>query len=107
METKKITKTVYIAYDGKEFLSKEYCEKYENFAKKILSRIKYYCIRCNPDLTETGSFTHKIYVAVFSKCYFYRDIAFEWALRKFGYLGVSVQGYGFQTHFCVSEVSKE
>lgn len=28
-------------------------------------------------------------------------------LRKFGYLGVSVQGYGFQTHFCVSEVSKE
>lgn len=34
METKKITKTVYIAYDGKEFLSKEDCEKYENFAKK-------------------------------------------------------------------------
>ena len=41
METKEITKTVYIAYDGKEFLSKEDCEKYENFAKKILSRIKY------------------------------------------------------------------
>lgn len=40
METKEITKTVYIAYDGEEFLSKEDCEKYENFAKKILSRIK-------------------------------------------------------------------
>ena len=34
METKEITKTVYIAYDGEEFLSKEDCEKYENFAKK-------------------------------------------------------------------------
>lgn len=86
METKEITKTVYIAYDGKEFLSKEDCEKYEYFAKEILSHIKYFCIRCNPDLTETGNFTHKIYAAVFSKHYFYKDIAFEWALRKFGYL---------------------
>ena len=107
MEIKEITKTVYIANDGTEFLTKEDCEKHERFVEKILSRIKYFCIRCNPDLTETGDFTHKIYVAVFSKRYFYRDIAFEWALRKFGYLGVSVQGYGFQTHFCVSEVSKE
>lgn len=107
MEIKEITKTVYIANDGTEFLTKEDCEKHERFVEKILSRIKYFCIRCNPDLTETGDFTHKIYVAVFSKRYFYRDIVFEWALRKFGYLGVSVQGYGFQTHFCVSEVSKE
>lgn len=108
METKKITKTVYIAYDGKEFLSKEDCEKYENFAKEILSRIKYFCIRCNPDLTETGNFYHKIYVAVFSKHYLYKDIAFQWALKKFGtYLGESVMGYGFQPHFNVSEVSKE
>lgn len=27
--------------------------------------------------------------------------------QRYGKLGVSVQGYGFQTHFCVSEVSKE
>ena len=107
METKEITKTVYIAYDGKEFLSKEDCEKYENFAKEILSRIKYFCIRCHPDLTETGNFTHKIYAAVFSRRYFYKDIAFEWSLRKFGYLGKSVQGCGFQPHFSVSEISKE
>ena len=70
METKEITKTVYIANDGKEFLTKEDCEKYERFVEEILSRIKYFCIRCNPDLTETGNFSHKIYVAVFSKhCY--------------------------------------
>lgn len=108
METKEITKTIYIANDGKEFLTKEDCEKHERFVEEILSRIKYFCIRCNPDLTETGNFYHKIYVAVFSKHYLYKDIAFQWALKKFGtYLGESVMGYGFQPHFNVSEVSKE
>ena len=74
METKEITKTIYIANDGKEFLTKEDCEKHERFVEEILSRIKYFCIRCNPDLTETGNFSHKIYVAVFSKHYLYKDI---------------------------------
>lgn len=108
METKKITKTVYIANDGKEFLTKEDCEKHEKFVEEILSRINYFCIRCHPDLTETGYFQHKIYAAVFSVHYLYKEIAFEWALRKFGHLlGESVQGYGFQPHFSVSEISKE
>lgn len=109
METKKITKTVYIANDGKEFLTKEDCEEHETFVERILSRIKYFCIRCHPDLTETGNFQHKIYVAVFSKNgIFSKEIAFQWALKKFGtYLGESVMGYGFQPHFNVSEVSKE
>ena len=62
METKEITKTIYIANDGKEFLTKEDCEKHERFVEEILSRIKYFCIRCNPDLTETGNFQHKIYM---------------------------------------------
>ncbi len=108
METKKVTKTVYIANDGKEFLTKEDCEKHETFVEETLSRIKYFCIRCHPDLTETGYYQHKIYVAVFSEHSFHEKIAFEWALRKFGHLlGESVQGYGFQPHFSVSEVSKE
>ena len=108
METKKITKTIYIANDGKEFLTKEDCEKHEKFVEEILSRIKYFCVRCHPDLTETGYFQHKIYVAVFSEHSFHEKIAFEWALRKFGHLlGESVQGYGFQPHFNVGGVSKE
>lgn len=108
METKKVTKTIYIANDGKEFLTKEDCEKHEKFVKEILSRIKYFCVRCHPDLTETGYFQHKIYVAVFSEHYFHEGIAFEWALRKFGHLlGESVQGYGFQPRFSVDAVSKE
>lgn len=46
-------------------------------------------------------------ISILIEDYFYKDIAFEWALRKFGYLGESVQGWGFQPHFSVSEVSKE
>ena len=108
METKKVTKTVYIANDGKEFLTKEDCEKHERFVEEILSRIKYFCIRCLPDLTETGYFQHKIYMSVFSLHYLHKEIAFEWALRKFSHLlGESVQGYGFQPRFNVNEVSKE
>lgn len=34
METKKIIKTIYIANDGKEFLTKEDCEKHELLLKK-------------------------------------------------------------------------
>lgn len=34
MEMKKITKTIYIANDGKEFLTEEDCEKHETFVEK-------------------------------------------------------------------------
>lgn len=108
METKEMTKIVCIANDGKEFLTKEDCEKHEKFVKEILSRIEYFCVRCHPDLTETGYYQHKIYVAVFSEHYFHKEVAIEWALQKFGsFLGESVQGWGFQPRFSVSEVSKE
>lgn len=108
METKKITKTVYIANDGKEFLTEE-CKKHEAYVKEILRNISYFCIRCSPDLTETGYYMHRIYAAVLSKDgLFSEEIAFQWALKKFGsYLGESVMGYGFQPRFSVSEVSKE
>lgn len=92
---------------GRSFFQKRIVKNMRILQKKYFHVLNNFCIRCNPDLTETGNFTHKIYAAVFSKNYFYRNIAFEWALRKFGYLGESVQGWGFQPHFSVSEVSKE
>lgn len=108
MKTKDIIKTVYIADDGKEFLTEEECKKHEKFVKDILRNISYFCIRCDPDLNETGYYMHKIYVAVLSMCGFKKEIAFEYALKRFGiYLGESVMGYGFQPQFSVSEVSKE
>ena len=47
METKEITKTIYIANDGKEFLTKEDCEKHERFVEEILSRIDRKSTRLN------------------------------------------------------------
>ena len=107
MKIKKITKNIFIAEDGKEFLTKEDCEKHEKFVKEILENIKFFCIECIPDLTETGLYQHKIYVAVLSLYSYHEDIVFEWALRKFGYLGESVQGYRFQPRFRVNAVSKD
>lgn len=106
MKEEKVTRTVYTAEDGKEFLSKEECENYEKFVKEALSKIKYFCVECYPDLTETGRFMHKFHIAVFSYN-FHKEIVIEWAIRKFGhYLGVGVQGYGFLPQFDVIESDK-
>ena len=35
METKKVTKIVYIANDGKEFLTEEECKKHEKYVTLI------------------------------------------------------------------------
>ena len=107
MQEKTITKTVYVAPDGKEFLGKEECLKYEKLLDEIFSKIEYFSIYCDPDLTETGSFTKEIHVAVYSTRYFHKEIAFEWAFRQFGYLGIGVQGYGWQPYFSIREISKE
>lgn len=102
MKTQKVIKTIYIANDGKEFLTKEECEKHEKFVKDILSKIKYFSIKCDPDLTETGYYQRNIYVAVLSEYFYHEEIAIEWALRKFGHLlGESVMGYGIQPKFIV------
>ncbi len=106
MIEKQVTKVVYISDDGKEFLSEEECKKYEIFVKEVLSHIRYYLVLCNPDLTETGCFQHKIYVAVWSYN-FHKEVVIEWAFRKFGnYLGEGVQGYGFSPCFDVVESDK-
>ena len=42
METKKVTQVVYIANDGKEFLTEEECKKHEAFVKEVLCNISYY-----------------------------------------------------------------
>lgn len=109
MKKQKITKDIYIAEDGREFLTKEECEKYEDFVKNTLSRIRYFCVMCKPDLTETGIYQHIVYVAVFSKRGFYhKEVAFEWALRQQGcFLMESVQGYDFMPSFKIMPISRE
>ena len=107
MQEKTIKKTVYVAVDGKEFSGKEECLKYEKLLDEVFSKIEYFSVFCDPELTETGVFTREIHVAVYSERYLHKEIAFEWALKRFGYLGVGVQGYGWQPYFSINKISKE
>lgn len=61
MEEKIIQKTVYTAKDGKEFLNKEECRKYE---EEFLDKVSYFAIEYNFDLTEGRGFQSMAYVAV-------------------------------------------
>ena len=61
MEEKTIQKTVYLAKDGKEFLNKEECRKYE---EEFLDKVSYFAISYNFDLTEGRGFQSLVYVAV-------------------------------------------
>lgn len=110
MKKQKITKDIYIGEDGKEFLTKEECEKYEDCVKNTLSRICYFRIIYGPDLTETGRYQHQTDVAVLAPKWhpYQKEVAFEWALRKFGrYLIESVQGWGFMPSFEIMPISRE
>lgn len=110
MKKQKITKDIYIAEDGREFLTKEECEKYEDFVQEHISRMCYFRIIYGPDLTETGRYQRQTDVAVLApKWHAYpKEVAFEWALRKFGhYLMESVQGWEFMPSFEIMPISRD
>ena len=93
------TKKVFVADDGKVFVDKAECEKYESFKKDI----KYFKVMANPDLTETGCMQNTYCVAVYSKHFCHRHIVENWCVQEMHWpiLGVSVMGYGFQEHFTI------
>ena len=110
MKKQKITKDIYIAEDGREFFTEEECKKYEELVNNTLSRIRYFRTMYGPDLTETGLYQRQIDVAVFTPKWsgYQIEVAFEWALRKFGhYLTEGVQGYGFMPFFKIIPISRE
>lgn len=105
---KKITSaTIYKAFDGKIFTSSSECERYEKQRKEFLSNLKFFVVRCNPDLNETGLFTKALLVAVYSKDVMHKEIVNNYCIKKFGYLGKGVQGLGFRTYFSISPINFE
>lgn len=102
-----ITTTVFKAFDGKIFKSKGECEKYEFSKKEIEENIKYFKVYYQPELTETGCLQRLMFVAVYSKIFLHFDIITNYCIKKFGYLGPSVQGYGFQKHFMIENISRD
>lgn len=93
--------TIFKAFDGKIFTSSSECERYEKQKKEFLDNLKFFEVRCNPDLTETGLFTEELLVAVYSEYGLHKEIVNNYCIKKFGYLGVGVQGWRFQTYFGV------
>lgn len=83
MEVKEIIKKIYIAEDGKEFLSEEKCLEYED---KILC-IRYYLIISHPSIRNYQDIF--VLAAVYNRnrnSSSHYSIAFKWAMDKFGLL---------------------
>ena len=93
--------TIYKAFDGKIFVSEAECKEYEKQRKGFLDNLKFFEVRCNPDLNETGLFTEELLVAVYSEYGMHAEIVNNYCIKKFGYLGQGVQGWRFQTYFSV------
>ena len=98
---------IFKAFDGKIFESENKCKEYEKNRKEFLDRVKFFLVRYCPDLNETGLFTKGLLVAVYSTEGLQREIVNNYSIKKFGYLGESVQGYRFQTYFSVSSIDFE
>lgn len=97
---------VFVAEDGKEFINEEDCSKYENGTLKDKKNIRYYIVRCNPDLTETGCMMSEIPVAVLSVYGCHANIVVNWCVKEknMPIIGEGVQGYGLQDHFQVNSI---
>ena len=104
---KEVLTTVYKSFDGKIFKTKEECENYEASRKEIEENIEYFMVHYEPDLTETGYFQRIMFVAVYSNYFLHFDVITNYCIKKFRYLGPSVQGYGFQRYFRINKIKKE
>lgn len=108
MEEKTIQKTVYIAKDGKEFLDKKECEKYE---KEFLDKIKYFSIYYNFDYNEGRGFQSVVHVAVNPSRYDCAGVIVEKyaidVLNKGVFAGQGCMGYGLQKTYSLHNSTTE
>lgn len=98
---------IFKSFDGKIFTSEKDCKEYEKQRKEFLNNLKFFEIRYSPDLIETGNFTKCLFAAVYSESGFNKEIVINYCIKKFGYLGESVQGHRFQPYFDVYPINFE
>lgn len=108
MIEKTIQKTVYVAKDGKEFLDKKECRKYEN---EFLDKIKYYSIYYNFDYTEGRGFQSVAHVAVVPSGYDFAEVIAEKYAIDILNTGVfareGCQGFGLQKTYSLCNSTRE
>lgn len=111
MKEVKKTVDVFIASDGKEFLDKEACKKYEKEVLSYLERVEYFRISSRRDLNETGLFQQVDYAAVYlcNRDYCHQSVVLQHLIdiNQGKVIGVNVQGYGVASLFEITEISRE
>lgn len=109
MKSTKKTVELFVANDGKEFLSKKDCERYEKDVLAEKKYVKYFEVCYSPDLTETGCYNARLQVAVYSFEGYHSTIAMNWCIeeRNMKLLCSGVQGWGYLPFFEIRPISEK
>lgn len=109
METREIKKTIYVAFDGREFLEKKDCQQYEENIQTMKTNVRCFSVRYNPDLTETGLFNSKMYIMVYSQHFCFESIVENFLTHelKIPIIGPGVQGYGFTNYYNIAGIETD
>lgn len=102
---KKVNSVKYVAFDGKEFLSKKDCEDYE---KKEASK-RFFAVWHTPDLTEGRGFQRKTVFCVEPygwSGYSTFEAMKDYCIRKFGRKLAFVQGVSPTENWSLKEITR-
>lgn len=107
MQTIKKEIKVFLADDGKEFLSEKECKDYEDNILGLKKKIKYYKSTCCPDLTEGRGYYLHVYFAVLDSNYCSFERALKYMIDKYGSPIAYVQGCSPMPNWFVPKESTE
>lgn len=108
MEEKEIIKKVFIANDGKEFLDRDECQKYE---EEFLNKVKYFSVSYNFDMNEGRGFQSVAHIAVIPSRYDDAEVIAErYAIDELCggvFAGRGAQGFGLMKYYSIRETNKD
>lgn len=104
-EERTIKVMVYVANDGREFKSESECRDYE----KLLKEIKYFTVRYNPELNETGAFQNSLNLLVICGYPVHEEIVRSFIRERLGIekeFCKGIMGVGYSKTFSIKESSE-
>jgi len=104
---KKINKKIFVADDGKEFMTQIECENYEAKLKEEEKNTSYWQIICNPDLTEGRGHYGLIFARIKVDGYTNPKLMLsDYCYRTIGRPVAFVQGCAPIANWHISEIDK-
>lgn len=103
------TQDLWVSEDGREFLTKDECEKYEKETLGRFKNIKYFRVYHSPDLTEGRGMYGLTFIAVETQWggYCAEPFAMDWCFKTFGKCVAYVQGCSPTDNWRLSECTEE